>query len=203
MCKQIPILIAILFLFDSCEQRSDENASYADSDNPLLKEWSTPYGVPPFDEIKDEHYYSAFQAAMAEHKKEVEAITNSADVPTFANTIEALEYTGKALNRVASVFFAVNGAHSNDSIRGVARVIAPELSAHQDDITLNARLFSRVKIVYDQMDNLELDPQKRKLLEDTHKSFVRSGVNVPEEDQPRLREINKTLAELSQQFGQN
>ena len=195
--------IVILFIFISCEQGSYENETFLDSDNPLLKEWNTPFGVPPFDEIKDEHYYSAFQAAMAEHKTEVDAITNSTDDPTFANTIEALEYTGKALNKVARVFFAVNGAHSNDSIRSVARVIAPELSAHQDDITLNAKLFSRVKVVYDQMDNLDLDPQKRKLLEDTHKNFVRSGVNVPEEDQPRLREINKALAEFSQQFGQN
>ncbi len=95
--------IVILFIYNSCEQGSHENETSPDSDNPLLQEWNTPYGVPPFDEIKDEHYYSAFQAAMAEHKTEVDAITNITVDPTYTNTIEALEKTGKTKKKESNV----------------------------------------------------------------------------------------------------
>jgi peptidyl-dipeptidase Dcp len=172
-------------------------------ENPLLVEWNTPFGVPPFDQIHDDHYLPAFRAAMAQHEAEVDSITNNSESPTFANTVEALERSGGALTRVSSVFFPVEGAHSNDALREVARTVAPELAAHGDDIRLNRALYERVKAVYDQRDDLELDTEQLKLLEETHKSFVRSGVNLDDEAQGRMRAINAELAELSQTFGQN
>ncbi len=171
--------------------------------NPLLEEWDTPFGVPPFDQIKDRHYLPALRTAMVEHKVEIDAIVNDPEPASFENTILALERSGKLLTRVSSVFNAVESAHSNDAIREVARVVAPERAAHRDDITLNLNLFERVKAVYDQREQLDLGPEQLKLLEETHKDFVRSGVNLPEESRARLREINAELAELSQEFGQN
>ncbi|UCG87583.1 MAG: M3 family metallopeptidase [Gemmatimonadota bacterium] len=170
---------------------------------PLLTEWDTPFGVPPFDRIEDDHYLPAFRAAMAEHQVEVQAMVDNPEPASFANTIEALERSGKALTRVSNVFFAVEGAHSNDALRDVARTIAPELSAHNDDIALNRPLYDRVKAVYDQRDELDLTPEQHKLLEETHKAFVRSGINLDDEAQARLRDVNSELAELSQRFGQN
>lgn len=170
---------------------------------PLMAEWDTPFGVPPFDRIENEHYLPAFRTAMARHLAEIQAIVDDPDPPTFANTIEALERSGKYLTRLSNVFFAVESAHSNDALRGVARTIAPELAAHNDDIALNRPLYDRVKTVYDSRDDLALEPEQRKLLEETHKAFVRSGVNLDDAGQARLREINGELAELSQRFGQN
>ena len=171
--------------------------------NPLLTEWDTPFGVPPFDEIKDDHYLPAFRAAMEAHAAQVQAIVDDPESPTFANTIEALERSGKDLTRVSNVFFAVEGANSNDALREVARTVAPELAAHRDDITLNPALYARVKAVYDAREDLALTPEGQRLLEETHKTFVRAGVNLPDSAQARLREINGELAELSQTFGQN
>ncbi|MEJ2238643.1 MAG: M3 family metallopeptidase [Gemmatimonadales bacterium] len=171
--------------------------------NPLLDDWDTPFGVPPFHEIENEHYLPAFRAAMAEHDAEIDAIVQDPESATFANTIEALERSGKALSRVSNVFFAIESAHSDSTMREVARTVAPELAAHGDDVTLNRDLYARVKAVYDRRDDLDLSPEQQKLLEETHKRFVRSGVNLDDEDQARLREINGELAELSQTFGQN
>ncbi len=172
-------------------------------DNPLLSDWHTPFGVPPFGEIEDADYLPAFRSAIVEHDVEIAAIIDNPDPPSLANTIEALERSGKGLSRVSRVFFAVNAAHSNDAIRDVARTVAPELSAHRDDITLNRDLYERVKAVYDEREQLDLDPEQLRLLEETHKTYVRSGINLDDESRARLREINSELAELSQKFGQN
>jgi peptidyl-dipeptidase Dcp len=173
------------------------------SDNPLLMEWDAPYGVPPFDLIEDQHYMPAFESAMAMHMVEIDAIISNKQESTFENTIEALERSGADLSKVSRVFFAVNGAHSNDSIREIAKVMSPRLSAHGDDISLNADLYAKVKLVYDQKESLDLTGEQMRLLEETHKDFVRSGISLDIESQTRLREINTRLAELSQQFGQN
>lgn len=182
---------------------STTDAAEGEEVNPLLTPWDTPFGVPPFGEIENHHYLPAIRAGMAEEKEEVAAILAQEEAPTFANTIEALERLGKKLTRVSRVFYAVNGAHSNDEIREVARTIAPELSSHGDDISLNRELFDRVKAVYEQRESLDLTPEQSWLLEETYKGFIRSGVNLGAEDQARLREINSELAELSQRFGQN
>ncbi len=172
-------------------------------DNPLLAEWHTEYGVPPFDVIENEHYLPAFREAMAQHKAEIEAIANNPEAPTFANTLEALDRAGALYTRVSYVFNAVNGANTNDTLQEVDRILAPERAAHSDDISLNPALYQRVKAVYDQRDQLDLTPEQLRLLEETHKDFVRSGAALDSASQARVREINAKLAELSQAFGQN
>ena len=171
--------------------------------NPLLAEWDTPFGVPPFDRIDSEHYLPAFRASMDEHHAEVDAIVANADTPTFENTIEALDTSGESLKRVRRVFFALNAAHSDDVIKETAKTIAPQLAAHSDDISLNKGLYDRVLAVYEQQDELGLSGEQQRLLDETHKLFVRSGANLDDEAQNRLRAINAELAGLSQQFQEN
>jgi peptidyl-dipeptidase Dcp len=198
------ILLAALALGSCAGERSTPVASVVSgNDNPLLAEWHTEFGVPPFDLIENEHYLPAVREAMAQHTTEIAAIVDNPEAPTFANTIEALDRAGALYTRVASVFGAVNGANTNDTLQEVDRVLAPEQAAHFDDISLNPALFQRVKAVYDQRDDLDLTPEQLKLLEETHKDFVRRGAALDETSKTRMREINAKLAELSQAFGQN
>lgn len=199
--KQVSIFsLAVILIAFGCQPKQQEAAM---NDNPLLSAWDTPFGAPPFDKIKDEHYQPAFEAAIAEHKAEIEAIINNTNEPTFANTLEDLERSGSALSRVSRVFFAVNGANTNDSLKAIAKEMAPKLSAHGDDISLNADLFKRVNAVYSEKESLNLSPEQLRLLEETYKGFVRSGINLDESSQTRLREINAELATLAQEFGEN
>ena len=175
----------------------------AGTDNVLFEDWDTPFGVPPFDRIDSADYLPAIRAGMEAQDEEIEAIVNSADAPTFENTIEALERAGSALDRVRRIFYALNSAHADDVIKETAKTIAPELAAHSDNIWLNKGLFDRVVVVYEQMDDLGLSGEQRRLLEETHKRFVRSGANLEDAAQERLRKINAELAELGQQFQEN
>jgi peptidyl-dipeptidase Dcp len=171
--------------------------------NALLEEWDTPFGVPPFDRIASEDYLPAIRAAMKEQNREIEAIVLNTEAPTFANTIEALEFSGSSLSRANRIFSAVNGAHSNDVLKETGSTLAPELSAHGDNILLNKGLFERVLAVYEQRESLHLNAEQERLLDETHKQFVRAGADLPDEAQGRLREINSELAELSQDFRNN
>jgi len=171
--------------------------------NMLLEEWDTPFGVPPFDQIVSEDYLPAIREGMQEQNREVDAIITNTEAATFANTIEALEFSGELLSRASRLFYALDGAHSNDVIKETAKTIAPELSAHGDNITLNKNLFERVLAVYEQRESLHLTAEQQHLLDETHKQFIRSGANLPDEAQDRLREINSELAELSQSFQDN
>ena len=180
-----------------------EPAASAERDNPLLAEWNTPFRVPPFDRIESTDYLPAMRDGVQQQQAEIDAIVANPDAPTFENTIVALEVSGSTLNAVRRVFFAVNGAHADDVIRDTARTIAPELSAHRDNIFLNAALFERVDAVYSMRDQLDLNAEQQRLLEETHKEFVRSGANLEPDAQARLREINSELATLSQQFQEN
>ena len=197
-------IITVAVMLAGCAddaQVSDETATL--STNPLMEEWDTPFGVPPFDRIDSEHYLPAIRAGMAEQKGEIAAIIANPDEPTFANTIEALESSGHTYGKVSRAFSAVNGAHSDDVTRETAKTIAPETSAHRDDIRLNAALFERVKKVYDERGDLSLDDEQRRLLEETHKDFLRSGINLDDAAQTRLRDINAELATLTTAFREN
>ncbi len=177
--------------------------SCADTQNPFFAEFDTPYGVPPFDKIKTEHYMPAFIEGMRQDSLEIEAIANNPEPPTFANTIEALEYSGAMLDRVSSVFFNLYSANTNDDMDAIAEKVSPLLSDHSDNITLNAALFKRIKAVYDKRDSLNLNHEQMRLLEKRYQSFVRSGANLSDEQKARLREINKELGLLDIKFGGN
>jgi peptidyl-dipeptidase Dcp len=183
---------------------ADDATSNAMTDsNPILEEWTTPFGVPPFDRIAAEDYLPAIRAGMQEQNREIEAIVTNTEAPTFENTVEALELSGTLLSRANRIFNAVDSAHSNDVLKETGKTVAPELSAHRDSIHLNKNLFERILAVYEQRNSLHLNSEQIRLLEETHKNFVRAGADLPDEAQDRLREINGELAELSQAFGDN
>lgn len=171
--------------------------------NPFFGKYNTPYGIPPFEQIKAEHYRTAFVKGMAEQKKEIEAITKNKKAPTFENTIAALDRSGALLNKVAYVFYGLNSANTNDGMQAISRDMSPLLSQHGDDIIMNAELFKRVKYVYEHQADEKLDKEQKKLLEETYKDFVRSGANLDAAKQEQLRKLNAEISMLQLTFGQN
>ena len=174
-----------------------------ESPNPFFQTWNTPYGIPPFEQIKYEHYLPAFEEGMKQQKAEIDLICNNQDEPTFENTCEALEYSGELLYNVTLIFSNLEGACNSPEMEEIAEKTAPMLSAHSDDISLNKDLFMRIKTLYDKRNELKLDPVEMRLLEEQYKGFVRGGALIPDEQQPRFREINEKLALLSVKFGNN
>ena len=177
--------------------------SCADTQNPFFTEFDTPYGVPPFDKIKTEHYMPAFIEGMKQDSLEIEAIANNPEPPTFANTIEALEYSGALLDRVSGVFFNLYSADTDSEMDAIAEKVSPMFTDHSDNIRLNPVLFNRVKTVYEQRDSLNLNQEQMRLLEEKYQSFVRSGANLSDAQKKRLREINKELSLLDIKFAGN
>jgi peptidyl-dipeptidase Dcp len=173
------------------------------TDNPLLLAYETPFNVPPFDKIKTEHFRPAFDEAIKVHNLEIDTIVNNSDKATFQNTIVALENAGGLLNNVSTVFYNLNSANTNDSIQAIAKDLAPILSSHSDEISMNTKLFDRIKTVWSSRNTLGLDEQDNKLLEETYKSFVRSGANLKDADKEKMKKINAELSTLTTQFGQN
>jgi peptidyl-dipeptidase Dcp len=171
--------------------------------NPLLSDWTGPFELPPFAEINDSHFEPAFDAAIETARAEVVAIANS-DLPAdFSNTIEALERTGQDLNKVLSVFYTLAGTDSNDRRQELQRVFSPKLSAYSSDMMLNEALFARVQAVWDQRETLELESEGYRILELTHRNFVRAGAALDDAGRARLKDLNGELAELGTKFGQN
>ncbi|MFB2121171.1 M3 family metallopeptidase [Parapedobacter sp. 2B3] len=173
------------------------------TDNPLLNVYDTPNGVPPFDQIKSEHFKPAYEEALGQHRAEVDSIAAITDAPTFENTILALEDAGQLLARVSYVFSNLSSSTTNDTLKALDTELAPKLAAHRDNISLNDELFGRVKAVWDQRDSLGLDGEQLMLLERSYKNFVRNGASLGDADKAVLREINTQLAELTTQFGQH
>ncbi len=172
-------------------------------DNPFFKEWKNLFGVPPFNEIKVEHFMPAYQAGMAEEAAEIWAIIRNPEAPSFENTIVAMDKSGGLLRKVTPVFSGLSSVNDNPELQKLARQFSPMMSKHRDDINLNPLLFQRVKVVYAQKDNLNLNIEQKKLLENTYRRFVRSGADLPADKQEQLRKINSELAALQLQFGQN
>ena len=171
--------------------------------NPLLQKFNTKYTTAPFSKIKNEHFEPAFKEAIKMAKAEIDAIVNNPNVPTFENTIEALEFSGETLDRLSSVFFNLNSAETNEEIQKIAQEVSPLLSEFSNDIRLNKELFKRVQMIYDIKDEMSLTPEQNMLLTKKYRSFVRNGANLNDEDKNKLREIDKKLAKLSLQFGEN
>jgi peptidyl-dipeptidase Dcp len=203
MKKTFLLLITSLLILISCKNETNTDTKKQMTDNPLLAKWDTPFGVPPFDKIKSEDYLPAMRQAIKSHKVEIATILNNKEKPTFKNTVEALEFSGADLGKVANVFFAVNGANTNDVLKETNKTIGPELTAHGDEITLNSDLFKRIKIVYQEKDNLKLSAEEKHLLKETYDGYIRAGVNVEGKNKERLKEINKKLSALSITFSTN
>ena len=171
--------------------------------NPLLGKWSTPFLLPPFEQIEPQHFAPAFAAALKEHKAEIAKIAGLTSRPTFANTIVALERAGRALNRVGGVFYNLTGAHTSEALQAVEREIAPQLAAHETAVMLNPKIFKRVEDLYKRRDSLRFDDEQRRVLELHHTWLVRAGAKLGRKAKARVAEINERLATLATQFGQN
>lgn len=189
-------IVATCLLAGACTSQPKEQ-------NPFFTEWSTPFQVPPFELIKNGDYLPAFKAGIEENQKEVEAIANASEAPTFANTIEPLERGGRLLNKVSSVFYNITGAETNDSLQAVAKLISPMMSEHSDNLYLNAPLFERIKMIYANQANEQLTPEQIRVLEKYYKNFVRAGANLTDSQKEEMRGINKELSMFSLQFQDN
>ena len=170
-----------------------------ENNNPLLQN----FDLAPFSKIKNEHFLPAFKFLIDETKKEIEAITSNQALPSFENTIEALEFSGEQLDRVSSVFFNLNSAETNSEIQKIAQEVSPLLSEFGNDITLNNNLFLRIKAVYDKKNELNLTTEQSTLLDKKYKNFSRNGANLDDEKKEILREIDKELSSLKLKFGEN
>ncbi|WP_121665702.1 M3 family metallopeptidase [Mesonia aquimarina] len=168
-------------------------------ENPLLQEFNTA----PFSKIKTEHYKPAIEEAIKIARKEIEEITSTEEKPSFSNTIEALEYSGEKLGRVAGIFFNINSAETNDEIQKIAQEVSPWLSEFNNDLLLNEALFKRVKHVFDERENLDLTEEQKTLLNKHYKAFSRNGANLSEDKKKELRKIDLELSKLSLTFGEN
>ncbi len=194
------ILFSVVVYATACNSNKSEDDQTM---NPFFSTFDTPHGIPTFEHIQETHYVSAMREGMQIQKEEIEQITKNTENPTFENTILALENSGVLLNQVLSVFYNLNSAHTNETMQQIAQDMAPELSAHGDDISLNSDLFERVKMVYDQREELNLDAESLRLIEKKYKGFARGGALLNEADKDKFREINGELSVLSLKFQEN
>jgi len=199
--KKIHILLALLFLgIISCENKETKNDTEM---NPFFSEYGTAFNVAPFEKIKVAHYLPAFEKGIAEQNAEIELILNNSESASFENTIEALEYSGRLITKVGDVFFNMRSSNTGPDIQEASRKIIPMLSAHRDKIMLNQQLFERVKAVYAQKDQLNLNKEQSKLLEEAYKRFKRAGAELNKDKKEELKAINEKLANISLIFGDN
>jgi len=208
MLRLRPIVLAMSIALAACAQtphKSNEPAKAGEAAkavNPFFAQSTLPFQAPPFDKIHDSDYAPAFDEGMKEQLAEVDKIANQADAPNFDNTIVALERTGATLTRVSKVFFALAQANTNDTLQKIQEDYAPKLAAHQDAIFLNAKLYARVKKLYDDRASLGLDAESSRLLDRYHLAFVRAGAELSLTDQAKLKELNKEESSLSTAFQQ-
>jgi peptidyl-dipeptidase Dcp len=178
-------------------------SSEGQTTNPFFVEWNTPFGVPPFHLIKNEHFMPAYRQGMEQQKSEIIAIVSNPAPPDFNNTILALDQSGALLDKVSSVFSGLNAANTNKEMQEISKELSPLTTKHYDDINLDPVLFSRVKVVYENLDKSELDPEQSRLTEETYKNFIRGGANLDTLSKIKLRELNREINLLQITFGQN
>ncbi|MDD2594876.1 MAG: M3 family metallopeptidase [Bacteroidales bacterium] len=188
------VIAASILLFTSCNMKES---------NPLLSKSNNPYGAPSFDKITNDDYKPAFEASIAAAKKEVEAIVNNSDEPTFENTVEALAYAGRDLTTVGSIFYNLNESCTNPAMQQIAEDLSPIMTEYSMSIMLNPDLFKRIKAVYDNRANLNLNLEQAKLLDDIYKSFARNGANLSDEDKEIYAKIQEELSLMTLKFGKN
>lgn len=188
-------------------KRSDNSSNsllyMTDMPNPFFEKYDTPHGTTPFDKIKTEHYEPAIREGIRRQAAEIDAITGNAEAPTFENTVVAYEQSGELLNRVTTVFGNLRSAETNDELQEIAQKMVPLLSEHSNNISLNEKLFERVKAVYDRKDELSLTREQEKLLEDAYNGFVRHGANLQGKAKEKYRELTRELSTLTLQFSEN
>ena len=177
--------------------------SCMNNNNPFYSEYKTPHETVPFDKIKLEHYEPAIMEGIKQHAAEVEAIITNPEAPTFENTIVALEYAGALLDRVVTVFFTLNSAETSDEMQALAQKISPVLTEHSNNISLDERLFARVKAVYETTDMSTLTTEEQRLLQKSYDGFARNGANLSEEGKAKYRELTTALSKATLDFGQN
>ena len=192
-------LVAFALIAIACNTTKEQKK---DMRNPFFSEYKTPFQVPPFNEIKLEHFMPAIDEGIIEQTAEIKAITDNKEEPTFANTILPFDQSGNLLDK-AGVFFNLNSANTNDKMQALAREITPKLSTHSDNIMLNKDLFKRVKVVYEKRNEMNLDAEQLRVVEKYYRDFERSGANLPDDKQAELRKINDELSMLSLKFGEN
>lgn len=197
MLKQSKSILGIMLvlLAVSCQEKADKN--------PLLSKFDTPYQTPPFDKIKHEHYMPALDSAISLARHEIDAIVNNTEEPTFENTIEALDHSGKLLADVSNILFNLNEAETDSVLQQIVIEASPKLTDFSNDINLNPELFKRVKAVWEKRDSLKLTPEQMMLVDKTYKGFVRNGANLSETDKEKYRAISRELSELTVKFNQN
>ena len=183
--------------------QNEQVSASIESTNPLFVKSPLQFQTPQFDLIKDEHFVPAFEQGMKEQLAEIDAIVNNTEVPSFENTIVAMEKSGELLTRASRIFYNLNGTDSNEARRAIQTEMAPKFAAHGDNINLNKALFERVEAVYNQRDALSLTAEEKRLVEVLYKGFVRSGAKLNEDQKTRIREINKELSTIGTQFSQN
>ena len=192
MKKYVSVAAAVLPILFSCNM-----------ENPLLTESKLPFGAPQFDKIKNEHYLPGFTQGIAEAKAEIDAIADNPEKPTFENTIEAMEYSGRTLDRVSNIFYNLMEADVNEQMQQIAEEVAPMLNDYSMYVSLNEKLFARVKAVYEQKDSLGLAKDQMKLLENTYRSFTRNGANLQGEDREKYSRISEELSLTTLSFQKN
>ncbi|HOP14102.1 MAG TPA: M3 family metallopeptidase [Lentimicrobium sp.] len=195
----LPLLTMAILSITGCQQKQ----TATEPENPFFSEYTTPFQVPPFDKIDTSHYLPAFIEGIRQQAEEIAAITGNLDEPDFENTILAYDKSGKLLTRVSYVFYNLSGAHTNDQMQEIARKISPLMSKHQDDISMNPELFSRIRKVYEKRHESGLDDQQIRVVEKYYRDFERQGANLPAGQQKALRKINEELAMLQVRFGEN
>lgn len=201
-------LLSCIFFMGGCTVPTPktitmDSTTVSTEQNPFYTESSLYMKYPEFDKIKNKHYTPAFEKGMADHMAEIDAIAERADSPTLENTIISMEKSGALLDRVATVFFALTSANTNDEMEKIRSEMAPKLSAHSDQILLNGKLFHRVKTIYEQRDQLGLDAESKRLVEKYYTDFIRSGANLSSEEKESLKKINGEMAVLQTTFSQN
>ena len=203
MNKKLINMIALsVIVLASCTSKPEQKPE-AEKPNPFLSEYTTPFQVPPFDQIKNEQYLPAFEAGIAEQQAEIDAIVNNAETPTFENTILPYDKSGQTLNRVSNVFFNLNECLTNDEMVAIAEQVLPMLSKHSDAIMMNPKLFERIDYVFQHRNEMGLDDQQIRVVEKYHQDFMRHGAGLNAEQQAELSQINEQLSTLSLQFGNN
>jgi len=182
---------------------SCKNEKQVDKSNPFFSEFNTPFNVPPFEKIKAKHYMPAFEKGMAEGRRDIENLIKNKQTPTFKNTVVALDNAGELLTNVSAVFFSQASANTNDSLQNIEMEISPKLAAYNDEIRLNPDLFRKVKYVYDNQAQFNLNPEQTFILENLYKGFVRNGANLNKQDQDSLKKLNQRISVLAVRFSQN